>query len=589
MGTLLSFLPTGEAAGCVVSGTDGFDDLTAPAALPGTRCFYTQSFSGTGANGFVVDTQAVSEPNSYTANNGGTLFITLPFEPICTTAGDASCNGVHTYSAAIRMSQLPDTGQFWQYRLSSACTSNTNSACLSVDSLGVADYSYRGGGAGTTAPDFATLAIDTWYLVEFIISVDVDTDGVGSDANDEETSVITITELDTEVEQSAVVGGEQWGSGSNSDVIQLGTADTSTTADVFIDDFHAPSQDTISPGLRFCAVAAEDNFGFDYKEDVSFDDDGDPLNGIGLDDFYDFQEDQGGSSYLGKAFSPGSTSFAMLGRIEAADDAQTGIFRFAYTTGATVLTAGSAGDAGADMTASGNGQNTGNFANNIQLELTENGDTWIGRIRYSIGGGALTTISSSVLIPDPNVATLLNFTVDSEATTAIVYDDSGEILMARNLPAGLEGAVWGDAWFIATADAGLGDTKAALDNNDVGDSSGSTCIYDLAGTSTVVGSSGSEPGGSAPPGGGEGGGGFSELFDPDNIDSQLFIGFLLVAGMVFMGIRQGGGQAVIGSLFFVGLFLAYALGWMPLWVILVIFTISLAAIWVLPRQSKDGV
>lgn len=362
-----------------------------------------------------------------------------------------------------------------------------------------------------------------------------------------------------------------------------------------------------TPGLRFCAVAAEDNFGFDYKEDVTFDDDGDPVNGIGLDDFYDFSEDTGGSSYLGKGFNPGSKSFATLGRIEAADEGQTSVFRFAYTTGATTLTAGSAGDGGADMTASGNGQTTGNFANNVQLELTESGDDWIARIRYSVAGGALTTIGAAVLLPDPNTATLFNFTVDSTNGpsgtgdgAAWVRDDTGALLFSRDLPSGLQDVTWKDAWFIGTADAGLANTKAALDNNDVGDASGSTCIYDLIGTATTTGSSGSEPGGS---GGGSSSSSTScssvlcvdsttvpEGFTVEAFNGFLGIIFLIIITVGVLSVMYGGklagvSGAVVGivaaCVYIMGLFF----GLLPLWPIVAAVVISAAIVFIRMRTG----
>lgn len=70
------------------------------------------------------------------------------------------------------------------------------------------------------------------------------------------------------------------------------------------------------------------------------------------------------------------------------------------------------------------------------------------------------------------------------------------------------------------------------------------------------------------------------------ISGTLFMGFLLVFGVIWMGIRQGAPGMAIGALFFVGLGLAYAIGWMPIWMIVVLTLLSVGASFLIPKADN---
>lgn len=73
------------------------------------------------------------------------------------------------------------------------------------------------------------------------------------------------------------------------------------------------------------------------------------------------------------------------------------------------------------------------------------------------------------------------------------------------------------------------------------------------------------------------------------ISGTLFMAFLLIFGVVWMGIRQGAPGAAIGALFFVGLGLSYAIGWMPIWMIVVMSLLAFGASFLLPKSgNSDG-
>jgi hypothetical protein len=153
-------------------------------------------------------------------------------------------------------------------------------------------------------------------------------------------------------------------------------------------------------------------------------------------------------------------------------------------------------------------------------------------------------------------------------------------------------------WFVSTGTNDLLTHRTWLDDpQDGNDSNDSTCIFFLDQPVSIIGDQGTTPPSEVPdvpgpPGPPSGGGIIPTLTNTDgtlNSFGQLFLGFLMVAGMVFIGTRQGAKGGIIAAMVFIGLFLAYSLGWMPLWIILVAFVLALAAVWFLPKPNGSGI
>lgn len=267
----------------------------------------------------------------------------------------------------------------------------------------------------------------------------------------------------------------------------------------------------LNPGHRFCADFGEENFGFDYVEQVTFEDDADFISRPGdfsLDDGFLFATGSGDSAFLGKGMGTvGSKAWSTIARLEAGSEGHSSLMRIAYTTGATALIEGASGDSGADMTTSGNGEDTGNFADSLQVDFEEH-SAW--RITmWSVIGGVRTQIGTSTSYGNPNTPTVFNFTVVNVESgagigngmqagfTMNLLDAGGNSIKFVNIPEALSDISFKDVWFVGTEGNVLAlpdgiEPETILDNNDGDDHS--TCMYDLIGTSTVTGSGGSEPG-----------------------------------------------------------------------------------------------
>lgn len=376
------------------------------------------------------------------------------------------------------------------------------------------------------------------------------------------------------------------------------------------------------PGKRFCAdpdLGSSGDWGYDYKEDASFDDNG--ASGIQFDDFFSLPGSTSDSSYLGKGFEPGSHAWSLRVRTQAkTGEAGQSLLRLAFTTGTISLSEGNVADTGADMTAAGNGQETGNFEDNIQLVLSESslGTHWVMTMRQSVGGSTLATIGGSVNYGDPQNPGNFIFAVNTGSTpivgpvndtetgfeifgnvtlpayTATVYDGDYTEIFHRTVPAGLQGAELKDSWLIGKAAVGLG-TTAVDDNTDQSDITNSTCIFDLSGESITTGSEGSDPGSfiptqsSSPTTTSSCAGPFcvTDAEAPEGFTAAAFNGFLglVMVGMVAVGgvgaiaannpgFRVGG--LVVGIFAFIGYLMAYFFGLLPLWPIVAAVVVGAA-------------
>lgn len=346
------------------------------------------------------------------------------------------------------------------------------------------------------------------------------------------------------------------------------------------------------------------DFGYNYVEQVDFFTDGglagDQVADVGsdLEDGYEFTSESDNAAYMGKGWGSPATYARTVFRIESDQEGRDSVFRAHMSFVENAVPS---------STTKGDGLTTEAFTDYIAARFEENGNQWQITLTYNNNGqpSPLQYQGAINYNANPNNPRTFSLTVSTEGNGwARIQDETGEttILNVTNLAeSGLPflealhgSAIMYSQWFVTTGSNTILNSYTFLDDNeDAGQNDDSTCIFFREGTLgqnvSVEGDQGTVPGSVVldPPEPEPEGSSF--LFDADNIDTQLFIGFLLVAGMVFIGVRQGVGQAAIGALFFVGLFLGYSLGWIPLWVILVIFTISLAAIFVLPRQSKDGV
>lgn len=608
--TLLAFTPRATAQGCTGQEETFEDDAN---FLPPTGCWYTFT-GGTAAVTPSIAFEGSKSLNIPSAQNPRFDFGALSLY-VC---NDATAT---TTTFSFRLDTLP-TASPWTAGYNAAVQTNavgsvpTNgpAAWMNILATGVVELrvdediigeSGVNGVPSVTVPDLV-IAPDQWYTAELLIDCSGDP---GFDY-----AALTITDEVTELQYGGSVSGHHIINGGTADTLVWDTFEKQNgDVNSWIDSLSITGFQSTEPGVIFCAdpsLGTTENWGYDYKEDTSFEDDlGDTSTFIGLEDGFLFTGNSGDSAYLGKAFTPGTQAIRQVARLEADTELGDSLVRLAFTTGTATLSAGSTGDGAGDQTAAGDGQATGNFAENLQAVLIEDGDQWVVSIRYTDGGGLTQILGSANYGADPNSAHTFSFIVNTGSTTitgplvdsqnhtiftgsiapgkAQLRGEAGTII-ERDVPAGLASAEWKDSWVIAKGDTVVEARTVLDDNTDAGQTDDSTCIFDLLGTATVVGQSGSSPGSfivvpdPEPP---EDGG----LFDPGNIDSPLFIGFLLVAGMIFTGARQGIiGMGLVG-VFLLGIGLGFALGWIPLWLVLVMFVVSLAAVWFLPKPSGDGV
>lgn len=587
-----------------VVATEDFDDDLAGSPIPSDPdSWYSVAASG----GMTVTTdQSASSPHSLFIN-GDDMAFHFP-QGICQAEG---------LNLKFRLTSLPVSSSN-PWFIGFGATANPADqdsnplAGLKVSNLGtvsvVANSGPPGVVDGSATISGITIAIDTWYSVSMYSWVIRQSDGLKPSCDDDEDA--DDTGADGDVDDGFIVAIVPTAGGSvKSQIRKFGSMDPGIDPDYFIAmqsgsptvDFYLDDMEFVYrydpgalAGYRFCADSTADNFGYDYVEEVNFDEN--PQNDftdISLQDAYEFEGDSGNSAYLGKGFSTGSTSFATRFRIESAKAVagEGSIFRIAYTTGATTLTAGSAGDSGADQTAASDGDDGGNFDNHIKVSFLEDGDDWKIRFYSNVGGAGLTQLGTTTTYGDPDIPTTFNFTVNTETTLVSVRDDTGTLITSTNLPAGLEGATLKDQWFIGKGTQLNPNAFTYLDDTqDEGDTSDSTCIFDLVGTAVVVGSSGGTPGSITPPPIDQGDSCttvfcVSEADVPDGFTAAAFNGFL---GIVLVGMISVGGVGAIaanapglrigaiGIILFaaLGYLMAFYFGLLPLWPIIAAVVIT---------------
>lgn len=603
---LLTLIPPAQATPNTTVGTEGFESFTPITEAP-TADWYTYTsarvnafpstsrFHGGSQSLFVDQTTGwAADPN-----NAG-----ISFE---VPSGWDACAAGMSVSFWMNIDALTDdAGASINFYLNRAgLTSAADTIAVAIESDGLLDT--------PGAANVAAVPLDTWFdlTIQYRLT-SATAAGLCDGSYSVQTCVYSITlgSAGLNVCNTAVAGTVN----GVMDALKIVTVDTTGTfpAQFFVDDltFNGAAVPA-GPGVLFCANPSEsDNFGYDYLEDVEFDDDTQAAD-IALADAFVFEGDNGNSAYAAKGLNPGTKALLVRARIEAAQEAADSVFRVAFTTGATTLTAGAAQDSspsGADFLASSNGEDGGNFDNHVQVYFLEDGSHWQIRAYRNVAGAGLVQIPGSVNYgANPNSPTTFQVVVNSgtdDLPTSVdnhtigdigdeaisVQDDQGNIIFNWQIPSALFNVAWKDAWMIGKG-ANAFNAFTYLDDTDQLQDDDSTCIWDLLGAATTTGSIGLAPGSTIPPPEDqetEDEDSNGDLLSLENVDTDLFMGVLLILGVIYTGTRQGVLGAGLVAFFLVGLALGYSIGWIPLWLVLVLFVICLAAVWFLPKPSGDG-
>lgn len=267
--------------------------------------------------------------------------------------------------------------------------------------------------------------------------------------------------------------------------VEVGTPATGgTSGRIFVDNIKF--EEPLIPGVIFCSNPFENNFGYEFVEDVDYDPDLTGNNFNDLDDAFVFEGSLTNSDYLAKGFSTGGKAVAVNFTLEAATEAASSLFRVAFTLGNNGIPS---------ALNKGDGTDGGNFDNHVGVRLAEEGDEWNIGIYENVGGAGYNRIGSDVNLPGPNGITDFRFEVDSReisGRTATLYAN-GAVLMQRQISATFTEEIWEDQWFVGTAASLLNNLNVHTYLNDNDEPADSTCIFDLIGGMEQEGSSGSTP------------------------------------------------------------------------------------------------
>lgn len=576
---LVVFVPSVAA----VQRTEGFEDIT-PGISPETNELYTYTSANADSRSSSAQAHTGNHSLRYQASATGN-HASFGITEQCGLSNELE------FTFWTQISALPASGDTIKYHIAGAPGTGdpANRIGIQIDSLG--DITVRAENSASVVSSSATfetpMPVGSWVDFHFDSDCTEASGGVFSATFDEGVAVDVASGSIAELDTFAIQEGTTTGGG----------------AFFYVDDF--AWEFTQQTGDRFCANPVEANFGYDYLEGVEFNEDIFTA-GISLEDAFVFEGDSGNSEYLAKGYNPGTEAFMVRARLEASGEGGSSKFRIAFTTGATVLAAGSAQDSspsGTDFLASSDGEDGGNFDDHVQIILAESGDHWTISAWYNVGGAGLTQIPGAINYganpnspttfqivvnsgTNPIPATIENHTLADIGDNAIsVQDHEGNIIFNWQLPAGLFNAEWKDQWFIGkgvtafNAFTYLDDTEQLQDDD-------STCLWDLLGTGTRTGSAGLAPGSTVIDPIEDGGDG-SNLFL--NFIERGFMAFLLIFGVVWMGIARGVMGAGLTALFLIGVGLAYNVGWLDLWWVLILFVVTLAAVWFLPKPTGDGV
>lgn len=390
-----------------------------------------------------------------------------------------------------------------------------------------------------------------------------------------------------------------------------------------------------NPATPATSTGASDDYGYNYRRGGNFFDqsEGDDPTGIGLSTGFDYTGSSNAESqwdYSAKNFITGSKALHENLTMEADDQSQTtSNFRVNFHTQA---------GSNPDDTAKGNGLTTGHFADHLEAEWTETGSTWNIKFHYVNGGGARTQIGGSFNFGDSKDATQFTTWIDTRSTADFTetldnlygsnwYQVSTTIqagpfiaITSESVSDGPSGEQVGviairylgdisgnpflddtvsDVWNVASGSIATGTGwHTAIDENDQenrpntddeGDNLDSTCIFDDAGTMVLNGSPGSTPQSqvpvAAPPTSPDDDGCGNAVFCTPGIGGlsseamSLFLGIVIVAAFTAsMTEKTASGGAGIAFFGICGLIVAYSLGFIQLWVIVVFSILGVAAI-----------
>lgn len=544
---------------------------------------YTFSTGGTGS-GFVSTAQAQTGTKSLqvATTNGNSFraqFLTATLQNNCDDA--ASPTNSNTATWGFRMPALPTAGRY-EMGISSAAQDFEGVGVgefigLAITTTGDVQAFYHDNGGSTIELGSIglTASVNTWYTFQIECGGQVQT-------------YIRWRELTT---------GTQLSTSADLDLAKgyfIADIDTATgNTNYFIDnlnwDFAASST---GPGVRFCANPLETDYAYTYRRGGDYFDQAEADEpGIGLSTGYGFDGTSSESTwdYSAKQFTTGSEAMHANITLEAAVDfGASSVFRvnFATVSGATP-----------SVTTKGDGLTTGNFADHVEAEFTENGNVWQIKLWYVTGGGTRTQLGAAVNHGSANDARSYSIWSDNRGSTPwiAVKDSAGATVITSNSTAPgtlatFQTAFTGDdifdIWYVGYG-TGILDATTAIDNNEA-EAGNSTCMFDDVGTAVTQGSAGTSPADLTPPdidptpeedcvavfcppAGGIGGLSSSQV--------SLFLGIVIVASFAAsMNEKTGAGAAGLAIFALLGTFIAYALGYIPLWVILVLFAIGLGAI-----------
>jgi hypothetical protein len=449
----LAFIPSASAT---VIGTDNFDDATgAPASS-----WYTWVNGGAGT---VVDEDCPSEPNcyrqagafsSYFALNADACLtgnmVTASFKVLIINGGPALSGSIH-FADEIPGSPANGAGLIF----------GAGNVQAFVDLSGPQQYGedpqVRTGSIGGGDAGF----FDVTMTYNCAGTLTLSASGTGISA--------PIT--------NAVVVGD--GTGLNSVTRLVVNSNGGTT---YIDDlsFEAVVGEEPRAEAIFCSASGNEDFGYEYREGVAS-----PDTSV-----YRFTGDASDFDYLAKSWAPGTKHVASYFAIQAGFEGVDSVFRSAFTAVSGTPSA----------VTKGNGLDTQQFQEHIEVRFLETGNDWNVRIFHvsdSNGVSSRTALGSAFVGGTPNNMEFYNFTVDTDTLrayvtrTLLVGDNAGEV---RELfPGGVAlPAYWEDDtmrghWFVgyATDTAFNNNADTYLDSGADGDSPLSTCIYNFQTTIEV--------------------------------------------------------------------------------------------------------
>ena len=349
------------------------------------------------------------------------------------------------------------------------------------------------------------------------------------------------------------------------------------------------------------------DFGYDYAENVAdftrADEGQSDIN-----DGYTLVATSGDGSdlaYLGKGWQAPGTDYAkVIFRIEAKADSHDSYFRPMF----------SFDDLTPSSTTRGNGLDTQAFADHIEAVFHEDGSRWQINIKYSKAGSERAQVGPTLNYPfNPNTPRTFSMTVNTQDTGyVLIRDEDSETTLINQTIAGSGVSAFasyagGDAmysqWFIASGSNSVLASTTYLDDPDADSTDAtnddSTCIF--FGSNTLTPGGVTIPGdpGTSPPSEGNfttstTSTGCGSPFCVDDDSAELpdgwtaqafnaFLGLLLIAGFMATGKKHlGGGGLTLGVFASLGLVVAQQMGYIQLWVIILLVIVSLALITMRP-------